>query len=955
MIDEQIQQPIGRCLEDDSGIDNLRQWRGESLFRLNEHNCEARFLGVDVFVVRCPSCLTNLSLDESLVGRRARCPSCRKAFLVPEPPPPEPTAFPKWLIPFYVTMGLVFGFIGLALVFGETTSAAIMLLVGSTALVVLNWSTVQRLIADLSTALRSARRRKGAQQLSQQAGATTKSDSVVHQSRATTAPDVPQFARDTNDADSPSHTPSRKPLVAKQQPARRESTHDRDLVSIQASRSTRPDAPIPQRSLQVSIGIPDDYTFAPSVRGEITFFGRGQKLTLHGKSYDSPLVYCTDDTYDRLIDASLIETNLTVTPFPSGSVAELPYWPSYRGCTPAQRHRYLSWLDSGRSDPNTELGYVFIFFYGLERRVLIDREDHAIVWDEVLRLLGIYNYSRSFQRYATSLLWMIFLTAPEKTLRPEALDELVAVTDRWNESHLGTLLAIYHRNQTPLPTDIAFLVAKADPRAANSVVSRRHEDRFKTLFNQRYHERFGDGMLVQASKREMWFTYAPASSTLSSQWYDHPLRRIQLPNALSLSSQFKPLIDLWNSVIDDLRKFDAAHRKSDGETMTAQMYEALPSELREEDHPDFDQWYAALNRFVSDDGWTLVPISALAELRDIAQRNRLTKKQCEDVLKAADAMELCIEPDAREAGVTYRWNDVVSVFPRDEDATTDLKSYHAASILLRLGMDIAAADGSIDDVEIETITQHLESQFELSPQDSMRLEHLAHVLTLGGGDSSSLCKQMRSLPETDRRQVGEFLVSVAAADEVITPDEVRTLKKLYRQLGLDVSLLESLAVGKIRSADESTATEDSLVLDRDRIHQIMTETRQVAEFLSTVMIEDVTADTESTKSTTSSPTTESVSVVTETEADGPQTSFTRLDTRFRPFLECLLTKAEWDREALESAARDHHLMLSGAIEAINEWSLESCGDWLIDDSGDTVLVQAQLVADVRNDSSPAFG
>ena len=69
--------------------------------------------------------------------------------------------------------------------------------------------------------------------------------------------------------------------------------------------------------------------------------------------------------------------------------------------------KYLQWLSSGKRAPDIEIGYVFLYFYGLERRLLVDRppadeEDHLLA--EVVRLRSIYSYNGSFGSYSGSLL-----------------------------------------------------------------------------------------------------------------------------------------------------------------------------------------------------------------------------------------------------------------------------------------------------------------------------------------------------------------------------------------------------------------------------------------------------------------------------------------------------------------------------------------------------------------------
>ncbi len=84
-------------------------------------------------------------------------------------------------------------------------------------------------------------------------------------------------------------------------------------------------------------------------------------------------------------------------------------------------------------------------------------------------------------------------------------------------------------------------------------------------------------------------------------------------------------------------------------------------------------------------------------------------------------MGLAVEPDPRITGRAYAWDEVVSVFPFAESTVDQSDAYQAASVLLELGVAIAAADGVIDDCELRRITSHFESQFALSSRESLRL------------------------------------------------------------------------------------------------------------------------------------------------------------------------------------------------------------------------------------------
>ncbi len=87
------------------------------------------------------------------------------------------------------------------------------------------------------------------------------------------------------------------------------------------------------------------------------------------------------------------------------------YWPSYAEISATARRAYLNWLAEGRTHPDCDIGLVFLFFYGLERRVILDTANNDSIkteWPaiagELRRLLAIYGErSGSFRRYAVEL------------------------------------------------------------------------------------------------------------------------------------------------------------------------------------------------------------------------------------------------------------------------------------------------------------------------------------------------------------------------------------------------------------------------------------------------------------------------------------------------------------------------------------------------------------------------
>ena len=413
----------------------------------------------------------------------------------------------------------------------------------------------------------------------------------------------------------------------------------------------------------------------PKPNDKPRFYGPGQILKFGRTEILSPLVYACKETLEDAPDVSLIEFGLPISP--DGKAAEpLPYWPSYRAASPAQRTKYIDWLLGGRKDPQIPIGYVFIYLYGLERRSLVETLDHEVIAVELLHLLEIYSHSRSFRRYASNLLWMtIWLSL--KTLRAPStlLRKSVFATD-WNEETLNQCLACYAKIRELLPNDLVYEIARRDVRSAQSVLVKKYTKLHKEAFDQRVSAEFPEGFEIRMGNRERRIDYFPASASLSRVQIDGGmLVDYRIPSILEMSSQFSSLVSIWGQTIDDLTAYDNAQKKTvtgeftaqmydypyvagfirkmdaptDGfreevnnqpyvagfirnmpastDKFTAEMHEAHLENVRLDQHPHFKKWRELMDRSVADDAWTIIAIGKFATIEGVAERKKLTMAQ----------------------------------------------------------------------------------------------------------------------------------------------------------------------------------------------------------------------------------------------------------------------------------------------------------------------------------------
>lgn len=667
-----------------------------------------------------------------------------------------------------------------------------------------------------------------------------------------------------------------------------------------------------------------------------------------------PMFYITPNGGGRYYGASVIDLARPIASNVSGYVPELNYWPQYHDLSPQQRCKYFEWLAGDRSDPNSELGYVFIFFYGLERR-LLEGHNRAEIRDEIKRLASIYTESRSFQRYASQLLIFDALRNIQ-TYKEEELDEVFPLYTRHGkiiEDALYAQLAWYTRADKPISWNLALAIARHDPRSPNSVIFERAKTELETLYARRFEERFPNGFRPKPAARNHKIYYQPASPSLIYEPIG--LAPILLENPLGRSAQFKTIIQILIDCLDALKGYSRAVARSIEDELTAELWEKLPPDLKAETpHPDTEQWLNVISEHLDQDGWAHIPAGMLAMLRGIDKRPRLTRVQASGIAETLEAFQLSIEPDPRLTLKPWSWDEIVIVY-RDEELNTHLQpesQYAAASLILNLAMMIAAADGDIVEDEIEITLKFIHERFRLSQPEQKRLEALTRALSHAEINLQGMAKRLEeTLSEKQRTALGKLLIEVALADGTLDASEKKGMKRAFKVLGLDGeqalqqaeetltqrtrAMAEPVTVRQGSTIDEgepipprpqsSTAAQEdtSIALDPMAIAKILQETREIAHVLNAALAD---ATPEPDEPIVLAPT----STPQNTLSSGP---LQYLESRYQPFLAELTTQKQWSVADFDALSRKHNVMPAGAIDVINDWADEHLGDFLLEGDG----------------------
>ncbi len=118
-------------------------------------------------------------------------------------------------------------------------------------------------------------------------------------------------------------------------------------------------------------------------------------LWVKGKNY-------SDNENNMVNEPSLIDTTLPIRHMVlSVDIKEsIGYYPSYDKLSPEQRYMYLKWLEDV-TNTEIDIGYVFIFYYGLERHLLHGRFEKAV---NMINRLRMNHKNSSFLAYSSDAL-----------------------------------------------------------------------------------------------------------------------------------------------------------------------------------------------------------------------------------------------------------------------------------------------------------------------------------------------------------------------------------------------------------------------------------------------------------------------------------------------------------------------------------------------------------------------
>lgn len=691
-----------------------------------------------------------------------------------------------------------------------------------------------------------------------------------------------------------------------------------------------------------------------SGNGAACWIGPGQRVAIGNVAVNRGLFYLgrslpTVTGYGT--ENALVDPTLPLARSPGNLNGHgIPYYPSYASLDAASRRTYVEWLASARDNPVTYIGYVFLYFYGLERRLFIDNaaSDHGEVIAEVERLLSVYGANRSFQMYATAL-----------------LDAAAAMTNQWPSRpsidpsskpseiplRLRGAIGAMLRGGQPITFDWALAWYVASPEFSLRTPAVRCFREFYSLFQQRFQAKFPRGLPFRAPRRNLSVRYRAASGTFTAT-----LRGEfeSLPDIVSLTA---PLSEVDRVVTDCTEALEPYSRligrdPSARGTLAAEL--SLPKELlqRPQTGGAVAQTRQQLETIVPKSS-AMVSLDSLMSLLKIRVKsdNKNSKSETVAVAAALENLGFAMEPDPRYGGPVPARDAEVMVFRHNGQplATAAVSpAFLAARTQVEISVLVASSDAAFDDDEARAVIGQIRAMSGLDELQRLRLFGYLGYLVRNPPNVRTVARfKERSLDE--RKVLVDRAVSSAAANGHLDVTEIKVLEKTYKTLGFSKDELYRNLHELGAQADEPPIVAHGtpargvpippqkpidrpqptgITLDKNRVAKIQAETTAVKSILDQVFNEPA-ADEEP----------EALPVTRPIATSDP--TLEGLDARHASLLNEIISRDVIEQAKFAELARKHGLLADGAIEAINEWSFERFEEALLD-NGEPIEIARHL-------------
>ena len=609
----------------------------------------------------------------------------------------------------------------------------------------------------------------------------------------------------------------------------------------------------------------------------------------------------------------------------------IDFWPNYSTIEARSRATYLDWLSSGRSDTRYDVGYVFLYFYGLERRVFVDKaepQERADIIAEVRRLLELYGADHSIRRYLGAFIDTTSILDPSGDLQP------VFQHDGY-EVPANVLLALgsMAARNVPLTSDWLLSWFICSPETKLRTPGKRAFAEFKAYFQHLFGQEYPDGLKIRTPKRRLKLHYHAASGNFATDLNEY---LGDIPDISSLSAPLRIAQRIADTSADGLDKYSRFLGRNPNGRGSIEAHALLPEALWPLfPCPEKEELQTWATQQIDSGG--LVPVEDVVERLEGARPDKIGKRQLIGVADALARLGVGMAPDPRFALRKPQLGEPLVLFHLPQDTRTIESpgdAYRTAILNLAVSTLVAHADGQIDHAERKHLAEQIDANQSVSKAERARLHANLTWMIAVPPDIGMLRTRLRNAPEDVHTTLGQLAVVAAGADGAIDPEEIRVVERLYAVMGLKrervYTDLHALTSGPepvtVRAADRAArefaipspppeTPAGAVTLDAARVSAVMADTARVSRVLGDIFAD---GDDEEDESIDDS--------VPDTDHE-----FSGLDGPHRAVVSVLITRRQWTEDDIAGLADEHQLMAAGALETINEWAFDNFDDALIEE------------------------
>ena len=689
------------------------------------------------------------------------------------------------------------------------------------------------------------------------------------------------------------------------------------------------------------------------------WFPKGKKACVHGRDLKNGFLYIgreNDSEEHDGIGAPLIDPSLPAAKSASGdSGIYIGYYPHYSEIHKKCRGEYLDWLADGCKDPDADMSYVFLYFYGLERRLLVDLQDDESsaaerknIVKEILRLLSIYGKNNSFNGYANSLLiaeWLVF----QKTKKPP---EYISIYNVKRSEPIRIELGLHASENRPLPPELALRWYIMHQDYKLKTPARRCLKEFPQIFDSDYHNAHREGIYLPKNRKNIKFYFYPASPSIGGFYM-----KVGLPDCFDATAQLnqiKKVVDKSTEQLEDYSRHLAKSKR--GEDNLRELSLLPPVIVNKRKKAIFAQ--RALQSKCKNEIW-FPKIKEVYKTINEKPPKELGRSEQADLSAFLQVLGFGTCPDIRYHNIKLKLTSNVSIFRCPFSAKfKPSQHFYELSSILRLGAIISRIDGHIHRNEVKILNNRIDEARNIDVTERAYSDAFLHWCFHAAEEESLSSKgvapYLKKLTKHFRRHFGDLLIHIIYADHQIKEEEVAKLEKFYKLLGLEtgnvhtdihnmygeIAMGRGSATGPVKVADAEPVTKyqipkrpiggtsEKILLDEAKIKILKKEEyKELAGIFAGTEKEQVIEDKVESK-----------------KVDASQ----KLNKNCHKLFEYIIKKEIWQKKELVDFCSKSKIMLDGAVEGINEWAYEMTNAPLVSEFNEILQVDADIVQELKD-------